>query len=547
MASAKKRKEYHDGLPIKDFQLTEKQRQLLDVIENNTITFVKAPAGTGKSATALYYAAQNYLNNVGDQIIVVRTPVEATKDKVGFLPNDLEAKLEPHFASAKNLLEGFLGKPKVECDLGKRIHFKIPNFMLGSTFDNSTILIDECFTESHEILTVDGWKGVVEVTMDDLIYQHHPDGTGSFAKPLRVINKMYEGNFHSYQRAGVSYEVTAKHRLILSDEIGQLEEITADADKLPKDQYFITSSLYNLDATYPISTDEIRIAVAAQADGHMNKSGACIIAVKRKDKIQMLDELSKSLEMFQHRSYNEKYDIMRYSQGSFKSELVDSTPDKNFNLDVLLRLSVYQKRVFIEELAKWDGNRVDGKKSRRHLYYTINKHNADVAQIIGNLCGYSTYIYSNEYAEGKTLYTVSFRDTSLSPIQGYKEEIHRKTEYKAERVYCVTMPTGMVLVRHNGYAHVSGNCQELPPHTMKLILERIGKNTKVIVAGDPTQLYSHDRSRNGLTHALNVFFDDTGNARYPNIGFFEFGIDDIVRSDIVKTVVTAYSKYGKLF
>lgn len=136
-------KKYSESLGIKSIILNEKQKEFYDVINNNTITFCKAPAGVGKSLTALYYAVQNYLLNSSDKIIVIRTPVENNSDKIGFLPDTLEAKLEPHFASAKNILETLLTKGKVECDLGKRIHFKVPNYMLGSTLDNSVVIIDE--------------------------------------------------------------------------------------------------------------------------------------------------------------------------------------------------------------------------------------------------------------------------------------------------------------------------------------------------------------------------------------------------------------------
>lgn len=136
-------KKYSESLGIKSIILNEKQKEFYDVISNNTITFCKAPAGVGKSLTALYYAVQNYLLNSSDEIIVIRTPVENNSDKIGFLPDTLEAKLEPHFASVKNILETLLTKGKVECDLGKRIHFKVPNYMLGSTLDNSVVIIDE--------------------------------------------------------------------------------------------------------------------------------------------------------------------------------------------------------------------------------------------------------------------------------------------------------------------------------------------------------------------------------------------------------------------
>ena len=93
----------------------------------------------------------------------------------------------------------------------------------------------------------------------------------------------------------------------------------------------------------------------------------------------------------------------------------------------------------------------------------------------------------------------------------------------------------------------------IQPLIMKLLLERIGTGSKVIVIGDPTQLYALDskdadkesRSRNGLSDALHRFFveDEHGVLipRYGSCGAFFYHVDDMMRSDFVKTVIKAYS------
>lgn len=121
------------------------QREFLSEIEDNKIVFCDSVAGTGKTSTALFYACKEYLIDKTKQIIFVRTPVEMGGDEIGFLPGeaDMAAKLGPHFESTKILLEDFIGKQKFEADLGKRIHFTIPNFALGHTRTNCIYIIDE--------------------------------------------------------------------------------------------------------------------------------------------------------------------------------------------------------------------------------------------------------------------------------------------------------------------------------------------------------------------------------------------------------------------
>ena len=137
-------KEFNTGnLGYHKIQLTDSQQVLANKIIENDLTFCVAPAGTGKTLTVFHTFCKEYMQDKSKKLIYIRTPVEAGMDKIGALPDGLEQKIEPHFASAKQLLELLLGKGKLETDLGHRIIFKIPNFCLGATFDNSIIVIDE--------------------------------------------------------------------------------------------------------------------------------------------------------------------------------------------------------------------------------------------------------------------------------------------------------------------------------------------------------------------------------------------------------------------
>lgn len=135
---------YNDRMGMDNFVLTSSQKECQNQIRSNTLTFVEGFAGTGKSLAILHLFCKEYLKDKSKKIVVIRTPVEsAGKDKLGYLPSDLSAKIEPHFASTKYLLTQLLNTGKVEADLEKRIFFKVPNFVLGSTMDDSLILIDE--------------------------------------------------------------------------------------------------------------------------------------------------------------------------------------------------------------------------------------------------------------------------------------------------------------------------------------------------------------------------------------------------------------------
>lgn len=144
--------QWNEAYGIHKFTLTDSQNALRNKIIENDFVVCEAPAGTGKSLTVLYSFVKEYIADSTKQIMIIRTPVQVGLDDVGFLPLSLESKLAPHFESTKMLLEQLLTKGKVETDIGHRIHFKIPNFMLGATLDNTLILIDEAQQMSPLIL-----------------------------------------------------------------------------------------------------------------------------------------------------------------------------------------------------------------------------------------------------------------------------------------------------------------------------------------------------------------------------------------------------------
>ena len=93
---------------------------------------------------------------------------------------------------------------------------------------------------------------------------------------------------------------------------------------------------------------------------------------------------------------------------------------------------------------------------------------------------------------------------------------------------------------------VISEAQQLPPLILKLLLERIGLRSQCVVEGDTTQIYASDGRRNGLNHALGIFFPD-GSESCPfsdRIAKFEFSNTINQRSEIVKCVNDAYSSVG---
>ena len=126
------------------FTPTESQKEAINVARGHTLSIIEGVPGSGKSTAILWDYCQEYLKDPSKQIVVVKSPTEAGQlDKVGYLPGTLDEKLSQHFIANRRILEEFLGKGKVECDLNKRIHLLVPNYLLGMTLDNSLVLVEE--------------------------------------------------------------------------------------------------------------------------------------------------------------------------------------------------------------------------------------------------------------------------------------------------------------------------------------------------------------------------------------------------------------------
>lgn len=138
-------KQYNNEEQLKGFNSftpNSKQKHVNNLLIEFPLVFVQGCAGTGKTTGIIHHYCSEYMRDRSKKIMVIRTPVEAGPDKIGYLPGDEDDKLAPHFSTYAGIMKTFMGN-KFEADLNKRIHFMVPNYALGATWDDALILIDE--------------------------------------------------------------------------------------------------------------------------------------------------------------------------------------------------------------------------------------------------------------------------------------------------------------------------------------------------------------------------------------------------------------------
>ena len=149
---------------------TVNQKRYVDSIRHNTITFGIGPAGTGKTFLAVALAAAALSRREVNRIILTRPAVEAG-ERLGFLPGDLMAKVDPYLRPLFDALHDMLEPDKVAQHLDRGVIEVAPlAYMRGRTINDSFIILDEAQNTSPEqmkmFLTRLGFNSKMVVTGD---------------------------------------------------------------------------------------------------------------------------------------------------------------------------------------------------------------------------------------------------------------------------------------------------------------------------------------------------------------------------------------------
>lgn len=156
------------GKPVKPKTLG--QKKYIDAIENNTITFGIGPAGTGKTYLAVAMAVRAFRDEQVSRIVLTRPAVEAG-EKLGFLPGDLQDKVDPYLRPFYDAMFDMMGPENFQRNMEKGCIEVAPlAYMRGRTLDDSFIILDEAQNTTPEqmkmFLTRLGFNSKAIVTGD---------------------------------------------------------------------------------------------------------------------------------------------------------------------------------------------------------------------------------------------------------------------------------------------------------------------------------------------------------------------------------------------
>ena len=178
------------GKPIKPKTLG--QKRYVDAIKKNTITLGIGPAGTGKTYLAVAAAVAAFRDKQVNRIILTRPAVEAG-ERLGFLPGDLQSKVDPYLRPLYDALFDMLGAETYNKYLERgSIEVAPLAYMRGRTLDDSFIILDEAQNTSREqmkmFLTRLGFGSKIVITGDITQIDLPTDKVSGLKEAMRVLD-----------------------------------------------------------------------------------------------------------------------------------------------------------------------------------------------------------------------------------------------------------------------------------------------------------------------------------------------------------------------
>jgi len=180
-----------------------KQKDYIRSINNYDITFGIGSAGTGKSYLAALLAVQSIIETKMDKIILCRPAVEAGGEKIGFLPGDINAKMDPYLAPVFDAMKVYWSPHTIKQHIADGVIEIVPlAFMRGRSFNNAFILCDEFQNSTADnllmLLTRLGEGSKIVITGDPL--QSDINGFSSFHVAERNLKYVNGVNFVKIQK-----------------------------------------------------------------------------------------------------------------------------------------------------------------------------------------------------------------------------------------------------------------------------------------------------------------------------------------------------------
>lgn len=325
-----------------------------------------------------------------------------------------------------------------------------------------TITEGQCFPPDAEILTPSGWKRFDQYTPSEPVLAIDEEMHGVWQHPYAIVKKPYEGDLIRYSVGGNYVSVTTPdHNLVFRNKDGTILKRPAAEVTRSSGRHIPTAALVNGQGI-ELTDEQIALFIAVSADGSLSQRANGMrhvrFAVKKERKYIRIKHL---LDMAGVEYHDSGLLPSGYYYVGFQAPFYITS--KVFPSTWVVDATLEQRRLILNEMQYWDGNSVKG---RRQLEYSsILQENAIFMQTIAHTCGYMATVMSRPkkwVVRGEMRHGVVYKVSILLQKNCISDQrlFPQTVPYRGD-VHCVSVPTGMLLVRQEGHITITGNCDAL--------------------------------------------------------------------------------------
>lgn len=327
----------------------------------------------------------------------------------------------------------------------------------------------KCFDTETEILTNRGFMRFAEVG-DERIMQVTEHGLEAVdAVPFA---QQYSGPMIANHGDMLDFTVTPNHDMVTT--VGKVEAGAMLATSNYRSSWRIPLTVSGQRPDNALVKDgDLRLAAAIVADGNATGADAFRVAVSRPAKVAALREMRPESERVEHSAGRSVVTKSRTIRTNFDKDVFRFSADrvrafidmgKTITLDAMLALSPRQMRVFVDAWVEFDGS-VNQKSGVRRLYTSRPDH-LRAAELLAVGAGYSVNVARERTSDISTRpnFVLTISEPNAQPVNlplGDRPGIAQEPSNESGVVWCVTVPSGQIIVRRRGFSMIVGNCTEM--------------------------------------------------------------------------------------
>lgn len=363
----------------------------------------------------------------------------------------------------------------------------------------------ECFSGDTEVLTEKGWQRLDSLDKSLKVAQYDTESREiTFEKPLQYIHHKDRETF-SYEDRHTSLCATANHNMLTV--WGKDYDVAKHKFKdvrFSRGNAFINAGFYHNGASNEFQS---RYIAMFTADGSKSEKGYVTFCFSKERKVErckyilnMLGiEYSFSKNIRSNGVVDYNFYIGKHTDHLLKG-FVDR--DKKLTMNCIHNLDI---KAFLDEVQYWDATYTVARGKQTVRFTTCVKETVEIVQLMCNLQGKKSTIRIDDHNKRVTngkhsrVYYLSYKRHRDDPHTFMSGEVVDFTKPTIQDVYCVTMPKGTVVIRHNRKVSIQGNCD----------LSQVELRVASIFSGDENMQHAYQSGSDLHSKTTTLLFGDT--------------------------------------